>query len=141
MRAVLNFVSQTHKLTIFRRDHILEVEEWSKDLEKQPLSIAFQHQGHRVALGFEEGVQLFDGMTGNIEILPLSFSQGGRANLEVDSQCLSFSPSGNHLVVASRVAREGRVFIMVHDLQPQQRRDERMPALSIPSVSARILVL
>ncbi len=112
--------------------------EWTKDLEKQPLSIAFPYQGHRVALGFEQEVQLFDGITGNLELLPHSFPQGGR---EVHSQSLSFSLCGNHLVVASRAAREGKVFIVVHDLQLPQRQYQWMPALPIPTVSARTLKL
>ncbi|KAL9032987.1 MAG: hypothetical protein Q9214_007724 [Letrouitia sp. 1 TL-2023] len=66
-------------------------------------------------------------------MLPSAISQKSKANLQVDSQSLSFSLCGNHLVVASRAAREGKVFIMVHDLQPLQRQDERMPDLIIPA--------
>ena len=80
-------------------------------------------------------------MTDNSEFLPLAIPQKGTAVLLVDSQSLSFSLCGNHLVVASRAAREGKVFIMVHDLQPLQRRNQRMPDLTIPRVSARVLVL
>ena len=80
-------------------------------------------------------------MTDTFEMLPLAIPGKAKADLQVDGQSLSFSLCGNHLVVAYRAAREGKVFIMVHDLQPLQRRDQQMPELAIPTVSARTLVL
>ena len=77
-------------------------------------------------------------MTGDLETLP---AHKGTANLQVDSQSLSFSLCGNYLVVASRAASEGKLFIMVHNLQPLQQQNHQMPALLIPTVSARTLVL
>ena len=122
-------------MTVFRRDHIFEEEEWSKPLEKQPLSIALSRQGHRIALGFEKGVQLFDGMTGIFEFLPTGTPSRDMAGSQIDSQSLSFCLCGNHLVIASRVAGKGKVITVVHDLQPLQRQDHRMLDLRTSTVS------
>ena len=123
----------------------MEEEEWSKegpskDLEKQPLSIAFSQQGHRLALGFEKGVQLFDGRTGSFEFLPPATPPRDTAGLQIDHQSLSFCLCGNHLVVTSQVTGKGKVFTIVHDLQPLQRQDQRMPYLKSSTVSARTLL-
>ena len=126
-------------MTVFRRDHIFEEEEWSNYLEKQPLSIAFSQQGHRVALGFDKGVQLFDGMTGSFQNLPTATPSRDMAGLQIDSQSLSFSLCGNHLIVASNVSGQGKVYTIVHDLQPLPRHDKRMPGLPISTVSVRML--
>lgn len=80
-------------------------------------------------------------MIDNFEILPLATPEKAKADLQVDSQSLSFSFCGNHLVVAYRARCEGKVFVMVHDLQPLQRQDQRMPDITIQKVSARTLVL
>ena len=74
-------------------------------------------------------------------MLPLAFPEKAKVDLQVDSQSLSFSLCGRHLVVAYRAACQGKVFIMVHDLQPLQRRAQQMLELKIPTVSARTLVL
>ena len=118
---------------------MLEEKEWSKNFVEQPLSIAFPQQGHRVAVGFEKGVQLFDGMTGDLVLLPPALPPRATAGLQIHSQSLSFCHCGNHLVVASRAAGEGKVFIMVHDLHPLQPRDQRMCDL-VSTVSAETLV-
>ena len=79
-------------------------------------------------------------MTDNFEMLTRAISPTETIDLQVDSQSLSFSPCGNHLVIASRAARNGKVVTMVYDLQPLQGRGKRMPDLR-SSVSTRTRVL
>ena len=105
-----------------------------------PLSITFPRQGHRFAVGFQEGVQLFDEKYDTSEILPPASPLEGKTDLLVDSQRLSFSGSGNHLVVASRAAQLGKVFLTIHDLQPLDRKDRQLPDIPIPGVCAATLL-
>ena len=104
-------------------------------MKEQPLSLAVSQQGHKVAVGFVSGIHVFDGATDKCARLPTAITKDFRDKLEVQkSQSISFSVCGNHLVVATREAHEGNVFIGVHDLPPLKLNGERMPELRIPTV-------
>ena len=125
----------TQKLTVFRRDHILEEKEWSKDLDEQPLSLAISQQGKKVAVGFVWGILVFDGAKDKCARLPTAIDKDFRAKSDVQkSQSLSFSVCGSHLVVATREAHGGKVFIAIHDLPPLKLNNERMQDLRLPTV-------
>lgn len=124
-------------MTVLHRDHEFEFEEWSKDLEAQPFSLAISRQGHRIAVGFEKSTQVFDGATRNFTPLPSAVPERDEEFL-IDSQCMSFSVCGNHLVVATREKREGNVYTGVHDLPPLSRRNQRMHNLRIPTVGSNL---
>ena len=107
--------------------------EWSKDLQAQPHSLSISRQGHRIAVGYERFTQVFDGASGNPENLPTAVPSD-QASLQVDSQCMSFSICGDHLVIATREKREGWVFVGVHDLPPLPPHSQRMRDFRIPTV-------
>ncbi|KAG8528726.1 uncharacterized protein KY384_006413 [Bacidia gigantensis] len=122
---------QGYRMTVIRCDQISEYEEWSKDLETQPHSLAISRQGHRIAVGFARATNIFDGAKGSSEILPAAMPHD-QAAFQVDSQCMSFSTCGNHLVVATREPREGYVYVGVHDLSPLRRYSQQMQDFRIP---------
>ena len=104
-------------------------------MKEQPLSLAVSQQGHKVAVGFVSGIYVFDGATDKCARLQTAISRDFRDKLKVQkSQSISFSVCGNHLVVATREAHEGNVFIGIHDLPPLNPNGERMPDLRIPTV-------
>ena len=131
-----NTFVQEHKLTVFRCDQISEFEEGSQTLQAQPHSLAISRQGHRIAVGFESATQIFDGGLKGSELLPAA-GPDDQASFQVDSQCMSFSICGNHLVVATRETREGVVYVGVHDLLPLQPYNQQMRNLRIPTVGSQ----
>jgi hypothetical protein len=85
-------------------------------------------------VGFERAIQVYDGAAGDFEPLPTAGPLNDQAPLQVDSQRMSFSLDGNHLVVATREARNGIVYTGVHALRPLSRLNRQMHDLRIPTV-------
>ena len=111
-------------------------------MKEQPLSLTVSQQGHKVAVGFVSAIHVFDGATDKCARLPTAIPKVSREESEVQkSQKISFSVCGNHLVVATREAHEGEVFIGIHDLPPLKPNDERMPYLRLPTVCVPTSIL
>ena len=88
-----------------------------------------------MALGFVSGIHVFDGAPDKYARLPTAIPKELRGESKVQkSQSISFSVCGNHLVVATREAHEGNVFIGIYDLSPLKPYGERMPYLRLPTV-------
>lgn len=120
---------------MLRRDHGQEYEEWPPtELPSQPYGLAISRDGEKIAVGFADAIQVYNGARGAAERLPAPAPPKGGPALIVDSQCISFSVDASHLVVATRETREGDVFTGVYDLRPESRSAKQMETIRLPSV-------
>ena len=111
-------------------------ERWFTVLDGQPVSIAISRQGEKIGVGFERIIKIFNVADRNCEDRSTGIPQTNTGlTFRLDSQRISFSINGEHLVVATREAKEGIVYIRVYGGQPSEQRYQEMPSIRIPAVS------